>query len=226
MARTGSVCVPARDRLHRRHEHRLLPARAGAEGQQPQGWFGHFVFLSCRSRGCAPRWLLRYPDLAAKLTEPPTVYPSPEKWNGYSARCPRRTASAGLWIGPPSRPSPCRRRLPLCRGLPRLLLASFGFGDEGEELRSSLTPTGNLLPYTSTSTGPTPRELGTTEIADELRKTVGQARRLIDGERPPRRVSVACTCGHTLRVTLDIVGIRCPMCGTQYGHSELFPTSR
>lgn len=58
------------------------------------------------------------------------------------------------------------------------------------------------------------------EIASELAKTVSQARRIITGEKPPRRVPVTCSCGHTLRVTLDTAGVRCPACSTQYGHSE------
>jgi hypothetical protein len=58
------------------------------------------------------------------------------------------------------------------------------------------------------------------ELADELRKIVGQARRIIDGETPPRRIPVTCPCGHTLRVTLDTAGVRCPSCETSYGHSE------
>jgi hypothetical protein len=58
------------------------------------------------------------------------------------------------------------------------------------------------------------------EIAAELRSVVGQAQRLITGERAPRRVPVQCPCGHILRVTLDTPGERCPACSTQYGHSE------
>lgn len=59
------------------------------------------------------------------------------------------------------------------------------------------------------------------EIADELRQITGQAERLVTGERPPRRIPVACPCGTTLRVTLDTAGARCPGCETQYGHSEV-----
>ncbi|MFE2497134.1 hypothetical protein [Streptomyces scopuliridis] len=59
------------------------------------------------------------------------------------------------------------------------------------------------------------------EFADELRQITGQARRLITGERPPRRIPVACPCGQVLRVTLDTAGVQCPECGEQYGHSEV-----
>ena len=58
------------------------------------------------------------------------------------------------------------------------------------------------------------------EMADELRAITGQARRLVTGEKPPRRIGVVCACGRTLRVTLDTAGVRCPACSAQYGHSE------
>jgi hypothetical protein len=59
------------------------------------------------------------------------------------------------------------------------------------------------------------------ELADELRSIASQARRIITGEAPPRKVPVACPCGRVLRVTLDTPGERCG-CGQQYGHDELF----
>jgi hypothetical protein len=58
------------------------------------------------------------------------------------------------------------------------------------------------------------------EIAHELAKTAGQARRIITGEKLPRKIGVVCSCGRTLRVTLDTAGVRCPTCETSYGHSE------
>lgn len=67
------------------------------------------------------------------------------------------------------------------------------------------------------------------EIADELRQVVGQARRFITGEKPPIRIPVACECGHILKVTLDMDGIRCPHCQEQYDHSRMLnltPTRR
>ncbi len=61
---------------------------------------------------------------------------------------------------------------------------------------------------------------------DEFAREVGQLQRQIGaatgGERPPRRVPVACPCGHVLRVTLDTAGVKCPGCSVQYGHSEVF----
>ncbi|MFF9624246.1 hypothetical protein [Streptomyces griseosporeus] len=68
------------------------------------------------------------------------------------------------------------------------------------------------------------------ELADELRSVTAQARRLITGEKPPIRIPVGCaSCGHTLRVTLDMDGIRCPVCQQQYNHAEMLnltPTRR
>ncbi|MEV8398868.1 hypothetical protein [Streptomyces niveus] len=58
------------------------------------------------------------------------------------------------------------------------------------------------------------------EIADELRSVVGQAQRIISGEKPPRAIPVACPCGAVLRVTIDTPGVRCYGCQTQYGHTE------
>ncbi|MFD7185521.1 hypothetical protein ACFV90_36865 [Streptomyces sp. NPDC059904] len=59
------------------------------------------------------------------------------------------------------------------------------------------------------------------ELHDELRRYHGQARRLIDGERPPRRMHVTCPCGQRLGFTLDTRGLRCPNCQQQHGHSDL-----
>ncbi|MFJ7111768.1 hypothetical protein ACIQW4_01140 [Streptomyces albogriseolus] len=68
------------------------------------------------------------------------------------------------------------------------------------------------------------------ELADELRQVSGQARRIITGEKPPIRIPVACAdCGHILRVSLDMDGIRCGHCQAQYGHAEMLnltPTRR
>ncbi|MGA5767404.1 hypothetical protein ACPC36_07970 [Streptomyces pseudogriseolus] len=58
------------------------------------------------------------------------------------------------------------------------------------------------------------------EFARELGILVRQCQAATGGEKPPRRIGVQCSCGHTLRVTLDTAGVRCPACSTQYGHSE------
>lgn len=60
------------------------------------------------------------------------------------------------------------------------------------------------------------------EIANELRDVAAQARRLVTGEKEPIRVPVACQgCGHILRVSLGMDGIRCTRCQTQYDHDEM-----
>jgi hypothetical protein len=59
---------------------------------------------------------------------------------------------------------------------------------------------------------------------DEFAREIGQARRQcevqVTGEKQPRVVPVACSCGQTLRITLDTVKVVCPACAQQYGHSE------
>ncbi|MFG3660267.1 hypothetical protein [Streptomyces sp. NPDC047706] len=68
------------------------------------------------------------------------------------------------------------------------------------------------------------------EIAQELAQITGQARRIVTGEKPPIRIPVACDgCGHILRVSLDMDGIRCPRCQQQYDHAgmlNLTPTRK
>lgn len=59
------------------------------------------------------------------------------------------------------------------------------------------------------------------EFAREVSHLRRQAETATGGERPPRRVPVACPCGHILRITLDTAGVRCPGCSTQYGHTEV-----
>nr|WP_206326575.1 hypothetical protein [Streptomyces sp. N502] len=58
------------------------------------------------------------------------------------------------------------------------------------------------------------------EFAREVAHLRRQCEAATGGERPARRVGVTCTCGRTLRVTLDTAGVRCPSCSAQYGHSE------
>ncbi|MFF7443721.1 hypothetical protein [Streptomyces sp. NPDC008122] len=45
--------------------------------------------------------------------------------------------------------------------------------------------------------------------------------RTVTGERAPRRIAVTCPCQQTLRITLDVRGLTCPGCRTEYGHSEV-----
>ncbi|MGW1160398.1 hypothetical protein ACWD48_19700 [Streptomyces sp. NPDC002519] len=71
-----------------------------------------------------------------------------------------------------------------------------------------------LLPWAAESHG------AFDEFSRELSGLVRQCQSATGGEKPPRRIGVTCPCGHTLRVTLDTAGVRCPACSTQYGHSE------
>ena len=52
-----------------------------------EGELGRFIkghMMAARAEATHRRGLvLRYPDLAAKLAEPPIGFSSPEKWNGY-----------------------------------------------------------------------------------------------------------------------------------------------
>lgn len=59
------------------------------------------------------------------------------------------------------------------------------------------------------------------EFAHEVGQITAACRRQVTGERPERRVSVACTCGRPLRITVSTPGARCAGCGQQYGRTEV-----
>ncbi|MFP8944737.1 hypothetical protein ACLIYM_25340 [Streptomyces fenghuangensis] len=59
------------------------------------------------------------------------------------------------------------------------------------------------------------------EFYGEVRHLAAACRGQITGERPERRVAVACPCGAELHITLSTPGRRCGSCGTQYGFAEL-----
>lgn len=56
-------------------------------GLKADGELGKFIkfHMAEAQRNAAHRrgLVLRYPDIAAKLTEPPIGFTTPEKWNGY-----------------------------------------------------------------------------------------------------------------------------------------------
>lgn len=58
------------------------------------------------------------------------------------------------------------------------------------------------------------------DFASEVAALRRQCERQITGDRPERRIAVACQCGGTLHVTLSTPGTRCVDCGQQYGHAE------
>lgn len=61
---------------------------------------------------------------------------------------------------------------------------------------------------------------------DEFAREVGQLRRHCEaatgGEKPARRFGVVCTCGATLRITIESPAMRCDNCLTQYDREGLF----
>jgi hypothetical protein len=59
------------------------------------------------------------------------------------------------------------------------------------------------------------------EYAQDIRRLRAECDAILGGERPPRRIPVACPCGTVLRVTLDTPGRQCGGCGQQYGHAEV-----
>lgn len=59
------------------------------------------------------------------------------------------------------------------------------------------------------------------EFSYEIAVVRRQCEQAVTGERRERRVSVACPCGTTLRVTVSTPGALCRGCGTQYGHIDV-----
>lgn len=67
------------------------------------------------------------------------------------------------------------------------------------------------------------------EFAREIWQIKRQCEGQITGERAPRQIPVACPCGQTLRITLDMDRITCSRCQEQYDHQamlNLTPTRR
>jgi hypothetical protein len=59
------------------------------------------------------------------------------------------------------------------------------------------------------------------DFADETWVIVRRCRTATGAEKPPVKVPVACYCGQILRVSLDMEGIECRHCGSEYGHGEM-----
>ena len=59
------------------------------------------------------------------------------------------------------------------------------------------------------------------EFAYEVGSLKRQAEAATGGEKPARRFGVACTCGATLKITIESPGKKCDSCGAQYGLQEL-----
>lgn len=60
------------------------------------------------------------------------------------------------------------------------------------------------------------------EFAAELFSLVRQCEAATGGERGPRKFGVNCTCGATLKITIESPGKRCDGCGAQYDRRALF----
>ena len=58
------------------------------------------------------------------------------------------------------------------------------------------------------------------DFAKEIYKIRARAEAIISGERPPRPIAVACTCGTVTSITLNTDGFTCRGCGTERGHEE------
>lgn len=59
------------------------------------------------------------------------------------------------------------------------------------------------------------------DFAAEVATLTRSCRRQITGEKPERRISVACPCGDILRVTISTPGARCGGCGAQYARADV-----
>ncbi|KIZ16848.1 hypothetical protein [Streptomyces natalensis] len=58
------------------------------------------------------------------------------------------------------------------------------------------------------------------EFATEVATLTRSCRRQVTGEKPERRVTVACPCGGTMRITISTPGTRCINCNTQYTRTD------
>ncbi|MFC8273784.1 hypothetical protein ACFUJR_14925 [Streptomyces sp. NPDC057271] len=58
-------------------------------------------------------------------------------------------------------------------------------------------------------------------FADEINLIHRTLTGITGGEKPARRIPVACPCGHVIRTTLNTRGETCSGCGADYGHSEI-----
>ncbi|MYR84053.1 hypothetical protein GTY41_03615 [Streptomyces sp. SID685] len=87
-------------------------------------------------------------------------------------------------------------------------------GDLQQQLDQAVGRLLNLLPWAAEHHG------AFDEFCSEVASLVHQSRAATGEEGAPRRIGVQCTCGRTLKVTLDTAGVRCAGCSAQYGHSE------
>jgi hypothetical protein len=58
------------------------------------------------------------------------------------------------------------------------------------------------------------------EFSREVYQARARAEAIVSGERPPRTIPVACTCGTVTSITLNTDGFTCRGCGIERGHAE------
>jgi hypothetical protein len=58
------------------------------------------------------------------------------------------------------------------------------------------------------------------DFSTEIYKIRATAEAIITGEKKPRAIPLACTCGTVTAITLNTEGFTCRGCGTERGHSE------
>ncbi|WP_198539918.1 hypothetical protein [Streptomyces sp. CT34] len=59
------------------------------------------------------------------------------------------------------------------------------------------------------------------EFVTEVVVLTNSCRRQVSGKRPEGRITVACPCGGTMRITISTPGARCAVCGAQYGRADV-----
>lgn len=59
------------------------------------------------------------------------------------------------------------------------------------------------------------------DFSAEVASLTRACRAQTTGERPERRITVACPCGGTLRITISTPGARCAACSTQYARTDV-----
>lgn len=59
------------------------------------------------------------------------------------------------------------------------------------------------------------------DFAAEVGTLVRSCRRQVTGEKPERRIAVACPCGNVLRITISTPGARCGGCSAQYARADV-----
>lgn len=89
-------------------------------------------------------------------------------------------------------------------------------GNLQQQLDQAVGRLRNLLPWAAAEHG------AFQEFATEIAQLKRQCEAATGGERGPRRFGVSCTCGATLKITIESAGKHCDHCGAQYDRQQLF----